>query len=113
MNEPSEPRSRNRPPARASRRRFVAAWALAATLPLAWAQAPQWVDSEVRKVDKEAGRLTLKHAEIKALDMPPMTMVFRVRTPAMLDGLAVGDRVRFQLVRESGQFVVTAIQRAK
>lgn len=112
MSEPSELLRKTRAPAPASRRRLLAACVLGAALPLGWAQAPEWVDAEVRKVDKEAGRLTLKHAEIKSLDMPPMTMVFRVRTPAILDGLAVGDRVRFQLVREAGQFIVTAIQRA-
>ncbi|MEN9417598.1 MAG: hypothetical protein RI988_1218 [Pseudomonadota bacterium] len=112
MNEPSETPCKTPASLAWRRRRVLAACVLGAALPLAWAQAPEWIDAEVRKIDKDAGRLTLKHAEIKALDMPPMTMVFRVRTPAMLDGLAVGDRVRFQLVREAGQFVVTAIQRA-
>lgn len=113
MNDRSEQAPGNtHAPGFPNRRRLLAACALGAALPLVWAQSPEWIDAEVRKVDKEAVRLTLKHAEIKALDMPAMTMVFRVRTPAMLEGLAVGDRVRFQLVREAGQFVVTAIQRA-
>lgn len=72
----------------------------------------EWVEAEVRRVDREGARVTLKHAEIKALDMPAMTMVFRVRDKAMLDGLEVGQRVRVQVVRESGQFVVAALQRA-
>lgn len=76
------------------------------------ALAQEWVDAEVRRVDKEGARLTLKHAEIKALDMPAMTMVFRVRDKAMLEGLNVGDRVRVQVVREAGQFLVTALKRA-
>ena len=72
----------------------------------------EWVEAEVRRVDREGARVTLKHAEIKALDMPAMTMVFRVRDKAMLDGIEVGQRVRVQVVREGGQFVVAALQRA-
>ena len=74
--------------------------------------AQEWIDAEVRRIDKEGARLTLKHAEIKSMDMPAMTMVFRVRDKAMLEGLSVGDRVRVQAVREAGQFVVVALRRA-
>ena len=76
------------------------------------ARAQEWIDAEVRRIDKDGARLTLKHAEIKSLDMPAMTMVFRVRDKAMLDGLEVGQRVRVQVVREGGNFVVAALQRA-
>ena len=86
------------------------ALALAAAGQRAFAQ--EWVDAEVRKVEKEAGRLSLKHGEIKSMDMPAMTMTFRVRDKAMLDTLAVGDRVRVQVVREGGQFVIVALRRA-
>jgi Cu/Ag efflux protein CusF len=74
--------------------------------------AQEWIDAEVRRIDKEGARLTLKHAEIKSMDMPAMTMVFRVRDKAMLEGLSVGDRVRVQAVREAGQFVVVELRRA-
>ncbi|MCW5636690.1 MAG: copper-binding protein [Rubrivivax sp.] len=67
-------------------------------------------DGEVRKIDKEAGKLTLKHAEIKPLDMPPMTMVFVVKDKAMLDKVQVGDKVRFKAVNEAGRYTVTEIQ---
>ena len=50
------------------------------------------VAGEVRKVDKETGKLTLKHAPIPNLDMPDMTMVFRVKDPAMLDNVKAGDK---------------------
>lgn len=66
-------------------------------------------DGEVRKIDRVAGRLTLRHAEIKSLDMPPMTMVFQVRDPALLDGVQVGSRVRFRVRSQAGGFVVTAL----
>ena len=46
------------------------------------------------------------------LMMPPMTMVFRVKDPKMLDGLAVGDRVRFDAAKVDGNYTVTAIAKA-
>jgi len=70
-------------------------------------------DGEVRKVDKEGGKLTLKHADIKSLDMPAMTMVFQVKEPALLDKVKVGDKVRFRAEKAGGAFVVTAIEAAK
>lgn len=70
-------------------------------------------DAEVRKVDREAGKVTLKHAEIKSLDMPPMTMVFVVKDRNALDKLKPGDKVRFKAVLEAGQYTVTEIQVAQ
>jgi len=66
---------------------------------------------EVMKIDKAAGRVTLKHGDIPALDIPPMTMVWRVSEPGLLDGLAVGDRVRFVPAKLNGQYTVTALGR--
>lgn len=71
----------------------------------------QSVEAEVRKVDKAQGRVTLKHGEIKKLDMPAMTMVFRVRDPKMLDGLNVGDKVRIDADKVDGQYTVTALSK--
>ncbi|WP_341887955.1 copper-binding protein [Variovorax sp. YR752] len=73
-------------------------------------RAEDMTDAEVRKVDKDAGKLTLKHGEIKNLDMPPMTMVFVVRDRAMLDKLKAGDKVKFKAVKDGGSYVVTEIQ---
>lgn len=75
------------------------------------AQAPQ-VDGEVKKIDKAQGRITLKHGEIKNLDMPPMTMVFRVADPKMLDSVAVGDKVRFAADKVGGNYTVTTLSKA-
>ncbi len=86
----------------------LAAFALATPL---FAQAPD-VAGEVTKIDRSQNRLTLRHAEIKSLDMPPMTMVFRVRDPKALEGLAVGDKVRFAAEKLDGNYTVTAIQKA-
>jgi Cu(I)/Ag(I) efflux system protein CusF len=84
--------------------------ALAATT-LALAQAPM-ANGEVTKLDKANARITLKHGEIKSLDMPPMTMTYRVRSPQLLEGVAVGDRVRFTAERIDGNYTVTALSKA-
>jgi Cu(I)/Ag(I) efflux system protein CusF len=65
---------------------------------------------EVRKIDKEAARLTLKHGEIRNLEMPPMTMIFTVKDASVLDKLKAGDKVRFKAVNEAGKYVITDIQ---
>ena len=70
-------------------------------------------EGEIRKVSKDTGKLTIKHGPIKSLDMPPMTMVFTAKNPALLDKVAVGDKVRFSVVDEGGQMLVTDIQPAK
>lgn len=67
-------------------------------------------EGEVRRVDKEGGKVTLKHGEIKNLDMPPMTMVFAVKDRTALDKLKAGDKVRFKVVNEAGRYTVTEIQ---
>lgn len=70
-------------------------------------------DGEVRKVDTDAKKITLKHAAIKNLDMPGMTMVFQVKDPAMLAQVKTGDKVRFTAEKINGAFTVTAIEAAK
>ena len=68
---------------------------------------------EIRKVDKDAKKITIKHGEIKNLDMPPMTMVFQVKDPAMLDNVKAGDKVMFTADKLAGQYTVTTLQPAK
>jgi Cu/Ag efflux protein CusF len=70
-------------------------------------------DGEVRKVDKEAGKITLKHGPIANLDMPSMSMVFRVKDPAMLDQVKPGDTVKFAAEKIGGQYTVTRIERVE
>ena len=70
-------------------------------------------DGEVRKIDKDAGKITLQHGPIPNLEMPAMTMVFRVKDPAMLDRIKAGDKVRFSADRIGGQFTVTRIEPVK
>ena len=68
-------------------------------------------EGEVRKIDKEQGKITLKHGAIKNLDMPGMTMVFRVKDAAMLDQVKEGDKVGFTADKIGGQFTVTGIEK--
>lgn len=70
-------------------------------------------DGEVRKVDKENKKITLKHGEIKNLEMPGMTMVFGVKDPAMLDMVKPGDKVMFKAEKSGGALIVTEIQPVK
>jgi Cu(I)/Ag(I) efflux system periplasmic protein CusF len=67
-------------------------------------------DGEVRRINREAGKVTLRHGPLTNLDMPAMTMVFTAADPALLDGLKEGDKVRFTADRKDGSFVVTAIR---
>lgn len=69
------------------------------------------VDGQVTKIDAAQGKITLRHAPIKSLDMDSMTMVFRVQDPAMLKGVKVGDKVKFEADRVNGQITVTKIQK--
>ena len=72
--------------------------------------ATDMADGEVRKVDKENGRVTLRHGEIRSLQMPPMTMVFNVPDKAMLDGLKAGDKVRFTAVDDAGKLTLKELK---
>ncbi len=67
------------------------------------------VKGEVVKVDKAAGKVTLKHGPIKKFDMDSMTMVFRVADPAMLDKMKVGDKIEFEADRVNGAITLTKI----
>jgi Cu/Ag efflux protein CusF len=70
-------------------------------------------DGEVRKVDPAAKKITIKHGELKNLDMPAMTMVFQVKDPTMLDKVKAGDKVRFRADKINGAFTVVEIEAVK
>ena len=76
------------------------------------ADADDLADGEVRKIDRDAGRLTLRHGPLRNLDMPGMTMVFDVADAAVLDRLRPGEKVRFQAGKVDGRFVVVRIEPA-
>jgi len=98
---------------------MTVAFALLASGGPAWSQAPapagaavEFASGEVRRIDKAAGKLTLRHGEIKALDMPPMTMVFQVIDATFLDRVKVGDKVRFRADQHGGAYRVIELQPA-
>ncbi|MCS3727254.1 copper-binding protein [Bradyrhizobium betae] len=80
----------------------------------AFAQA-NLVTGEVKKVDEGAGKITLKHGPIKSLNMDDeeMTMVFRVSDPSMLKQVKAGDKVQFEVERQTGGITITKLQKAK
>lgn len=76
-------------------------------------QQPSLTDGEVKKIDMESGKITLKHGDIQHLDMPGMTMVFTAKDKAVLANVKPGDKVKFMVVNEGGKMVVTDIQPAQ
>ena len=70
----------------------------------------RYTEGEVKKIDKDAGKITLKHGAIENLGMPPMTMVFRTKDPSALDKVNVGDSVRFKAEQIEGAMTVTELQ---
>lgn len=105
--------------------------ALACTLmPLALAAAPEPVsdtakagavvpaepvltEGVVKKVDKDTGKITIAHGAIKNLGMGPMTMMFRVKDPAMLDQVQTGQKIRFQVDIIKGAYTVLQLEPVK
>lgn len=71
----------------------------------------EWATGEIRRLDPANSRMTIKHGEIKSLDMPPMTMVFQVRDAKLFEGLKPQDTIEFQAIEENKKYVVTAIRR--
>ena len=103
----------------------VTACAAGAALPLSgFAQAPSEHDhghasaaptaalteGEVKKVDLASSKITIKHGELKHLDMPGMTMVFTSRNKGLLSTVKPGDKIRFMAVSEGGKLFVTDIR---
>ncbi|HKA42554.1 MAG TPA: copper-binding protein [Burkholderiales bacterium] len=74
----------------------------------------QLVEGEVRKVDRDARKLTIRHGPLPQFDMPtPMTMVYQVKDPAFLDQVKAGDKIRFAAEKVGGLFTVTRIEPGK
>jgi len=71
----------------------------------------EWAQGQVRRIDQTTQKLTIKHGEIKSIDMPPMTMVFTAREPGILDGIQVNDTIEFQAEIEGTKYYVTKIRK--
>ena len=87
-------------------------WATSHTAALADAHAEHHAlsDGEVRRVDKDARKLTIRHGPIQNLDMPPMTMVFQVQELSMLENVKAGDKIKFSADKIGGAYTVTKIE---
>lgn len=70
-------------------------------------------EGEITKVDKQAGKLTIRHGELKNLGMPPMTMVFRAKTAAMIEQAAVGEKIKFVAEKVGGALTVVQMESVK
>ena len=70
-------------------------------------------DGQIRRVDKDAKKITIKHGPLAELDMPAMTMVFQVEDSAMLEAVKVGDKVKFRAEKIGGGYRVTKLEPAK
>lgn len=66
-------------------------------------------EGEIKKIDKDAEKVTIKHGELKNLGMPAMTMVFQVKEKSVLNQFAKGDKVKFVAEKVDGKFVITHI----
>lgn len=76
-------------------------------------QAKDITDGLVRKVNKEAGKVTIQHGEMHHLGMPAMTMAFPVKTAGLLDNVQTGDKIKFKVVKENGRLVIIELRPAK
>lgn len=86
--------------------------AVVATTAFAESHLPK-VDAEVRRVDTSANKISLKHGQIPNLDMPPMTMVFQVQSPTLLENLKAGDKVQVTIDQIDGAYTVLSLEPAQ
>ena len=70
-------------------------------------------DGVIKKIDAAKGKVSIAHAEITNLKMPPMTMSFKAKDPAMLKGFREGDKIRFRAAEVKGDLTVVSIEAAK
>jgi len=72
--------------------------------------AQEFTKGVVNKVDAKAKKVTIKHEDLKNLDMPAMTMVFRVEDPAVLEKLKEGSSIECVAERVNGKLTVTEVK---
>jgi Cu(I)/Ag(I) efflux system protein CusF len=75
--------------------------------------ADEWTKGEIRRVDIDTKRVTIKHEEIKNLDMPPMSMVFYVENAEILKGINPGDQIEFEADQKSSRYFVKQFRKIK
>lgn len=70
-------------------------------------------DGIVKKVDAQNGKVTLTHGEIANVQMPAMTMSYRIKQVQWLESIHAGDKVRFAMDKLNDEFVVVHIEAVK
>lgn len=70
-------------------------------------------EGEVRKVNRETRKITIRHGPLENLGMPPMTMVFQAKDPALLDRVQAGDKIRFRAEQSGADFFITEISKGQ
>ena len=88
---------------------MITALAALFSLPLLAADPAPLSQGEVRKVDATAQKVTLRHGPIASIGMPPMTMVFEVEKPELLEGVSAGEKVKFQVQQQGNRYIVTEL----
>ncbi|MGZ8295350.1 MAG: copper-binding protein [Telluria sp.] len=73
----------------------------------------EMAEGEIKKVSKDTGKITIRHGELKNLNMPAMTMVFRAGKPAMLDQVKAGDKVKFVAEKVDGAMTIVQLENVK
>lgn len=88
----------------------IAAITVASIAIASGAFAAEFTKGTVKKVDAKAKKVTIIHEELKSLDMPAMTMVFRVKDDAMFEKLKEGAAIEFVAGRVEGKLTVTELK---
>jgi Cu/Ag efflux protein CusF len=94
-------------------RKALFAAAIVLAMPAAALAQASLVDGQVTKVNAAESKITVRHGPIKSLDMDAMTMVFRVKDPAMAKQVKAGDKIKFEAERVDGQITITKMQKSK
>ena len=71
------------------------------------------VMGEVKKVKAKSGKITIKHEPIPNLDMPGMSMVFRIAEGVDISEYKKGDAVEFTVVERDGKMVILSIGKSE
>lgn len=83
---------------------------IAATSIISGASAIEFTKGSTKKVDAKAMKVTIIHELLENLDMPAMTMVFRVRDEAIMAKLKEGANIEFVADHVEGKLTVTEIK---
>lgn len=66
----------------------------------------------VTKIDAANGMVTFSHGPIATLNWPAMTMGFKLKDAALVNGIKTGDSVDFDLVQSGNDYLVTRLQKS-